>query len=58
MHTAAQADVDAAVAAAKRGLVTLAKMTPLEKSALLNKLADLVEEHAKDIAYVESLNLG
>ena len=54
VHQADQTDVDAAVAAARKGLTTLAKMTPLEKSALLNKLADLVEAHVHEIAHIET----
>lgn len=53
-----QADVDAAVAAAQKGLATLAAMTPMEKSSLLHKLADQIELHADALAHIETLNLG
>lgn len=50
-----QADVDAAVAAAQKGLATLAAMTPMEKSSLLHKLADQIELHADALAHIETL---
>lgn len=53
-----QTDVDAAVAAAQKGLATLAAMTPMEKSSLLHKLADQIELHADALAHIETLNLG
>eukprot|EP00729_Bicosta_minor_P025627 gene25627-15749_t len=58
VHQAGQADVDAAVAAAQKGLATLAAMTPMEKSSLLHKLADQIELHADALAHIETLNLG
>ena len=51
-------DVDAAVAAARAALPVWAAVTALEKSRLLNKLADLIEANADDLAMLESLNLG
>lgn len=53
-----QADVDAAVVAAQKGLATLAAMTLMEKSSLLHKLADQIELHADALAHIETLNLG
>lgn len=33
-------------------------MSPMDKSKLLNTLADLVDKHADDLGQIESLNLG
>ena len=51
-------DVDRAVQAAKRALVEWIETTPGERAALLLKLADVLDEHAEEIAELESLNVG
>ncbi len=53
-------DVDAAVQAARRAFVApaWAKMRPDQRQRLLLRLADLVEEHAKTLAEIESLDNG
>jgi aldehyde dehydrogenase (NAD+) len=51
-------DVDRAVQAAKRAFPSWSRTTGVERNRLLNKLADLVEQHADELAAVESLNSG
>jgi 1-pyrroline dehydrogenase len=53
-----QADVDRAVGAAKRALPEWLETTPKERSELLLRLADAVDEHAEELARLESLNVG
>jgi phenylacetaldehyde dehydrogenase len=53
-------DVDAAVAAARRALSNprWRDITPLERGELLHRLAELVEAHADELAFIESLDNG
>jgi len=51
-------DVDRAVAAAKKALETWLDVTPKERSELLHKLADVLDENAEELAQLESLNVG
>src|SRR5258707_7868025 len=51
-------DVDRAVAAAARALPEWLDRTPKDRSELLFKLADVLEEHAEELAQLESLNVG
>src|SRR5882757_6201489 len=51
-------DVDRAVAAAAKVLPDWLDKTPKERSELLFKLADVLEEHAEELAQLESLNVG
>ena len=53
-----QADVDRAVEAAKKALPEWLETTPGERAELLLKLADLIDEHAEELAQLESLNTG
>src|SRR5215208_6335082 len=53
-----QADVDRAVEAAKRALPDWLETTPGERSELLLRLASLLEEHAEELAQLESQNTG
>jgi 1-pyrroline dehydrogenase len=53
-----EADVDRAVEAAKRAWVEWRDTTPQERSEMLLKLADAIEEHADELAQVESQNVG
>jgi 1-pyrroline dehydrogenase len=53
-----RADVDAAVAAAKAALPAWLDSTPSERSALLLRLAGVIEENADELAAVESANVG
>jgi betaine-aldehyde dehydrogenase len=52
------ADVDRAVAAAKRAFEGWADTTPGERSLALLKLADAIEEHADELADLEAANAG
>ena len=52
-------DVDAAVKSARKALEgPWSKLSPAERERLLNKLADLVEAHAEELAQLETLNNG
>ncbi len=51
-------DVDRAVEAAKKALPDWLEKTPKERSELLHKLADVLDEHAEELAQLESLNVG
>src|SRR5437868_6583172 len=51
-------DVDRAVAAAKQALPEWLDKTPKDRSELLHKLADVLEEHAEEFAQLESVNVG
>ncbi len=51
-------DVDRAVAAAKKALPDWLDRTPKDRSELLHKLADVIDEHAEELAQLESLNVG
>ena len=51
-------DVDAAVKAAKQAFETWGNMTPAERSTLLLKLADGIEERAEELADLESADAG
>lgn len=54
------ADVDAAVTAARRALTDPAwrDLSPLARGDLLHRLAELVEEHGDELAFLESLDNG
>jgi betaine-aldehyde dehydrogenase/aminobutyraldehyde dehydrogenase len=51
-------DVDRAVEAAKKALPEWLDTTPRERSELLLKLADVIEENAEELAQLESQNVG
>src|SRR5262249_30483449 len=51
-------DVDRAVDAAKAALPDWLEKTPKERSELLHKLADVMDEHAEELAQLESLTVG
>src|SRR5437870_9988016 len=51
-------DVDRAVQAAKRALPEWLETTPGERAELLLKLADALDEHADELAELESRNVG
>jgi betaine-aldehyde dehydrogenase len=51
-------DVDRAVAAAKKAFETWSVTIPAERSTALLKLADVIEEHADEIAELESADAG
>jgi len=53
-------DIDAAVVAARQAFKTSwgKNVTGFERSRLINKLADLIERDAQELAELESLNNG
>src|SRR5437899_1177973 len=51
-------DVDRAVEAAKKALTEWLETTPAERAELLLKLADVLDEHADELAEIESTNVG
>ncbi|HEV3479108.1 MAG TPA: gamma-aminobutyraldehyde dehydrogenase [Gaiellaceae bacterium] len=53
-----EADVDRAVAAAKHALPGWLETTPRERSELLLRIADILEENADELAALESRNAG
>ena len=53
-----QADVDRAVDAARKAWAEWREATPQERSELLLKLADLLDEHTEELAEIESRNVG
>lgn len=55
---ATDAQVDAAVRAARKAFKTWSRTTPIERSRLLLKLAEAIERAAPNIARLESLNAG
>ena len=55
---ASPAQIDAAVDAAEKAFKTWSRTTPAERSALLLKLADAIEEDAEAFATLEALNCG
>jgi betaine-aldehyde dehydrogenase len=52
------ADVDAAVAAARRAFGTWSLTTPAQRAQALLRLADSIEEHSDELAREEALNAG
>src|SRR6266566_5076589 len=55
---ASAADVDRAVQAAKKALPDWLETTPGERAELLLKLADAIDDHADELAELESRNVG
>src|SRR5207244_11350946 len=55
---ATAADVDEGVEAAEQALPEWLEATPKERSELLHKLADVLEQNAEELAQLESANVG
>jgi aldehyde dehydrogenase (NAD+) len=51
-------DVDDAIAAAREAFKTWGKTTPTERAAVLNKIADIIDENAEYLATVETMDNG
>src|SRR3954454_4010102 len=51
-------DVDAVVERAKKALPEWLDATPKERSELLHKLADVIEDNAEELAQIETRNVG
>jgi betaine-aldehyde dehydrogenase len=58
MQLSTEEDVDRAVAAARRAFAGWSTTTPGERAAAIMKLADLLEEHAEEIADLEAADAG
>jgi acyl-CoA reductase-like NAD-dependent aldehyde dehydrogenase len=55
---ACKEDVDQAVAAARKAFETWKKVSPQERSAMLLKIADLIDANAERLATIETLDNG
>jgi acyl-CoA reductase-like NAD-dependent aldehyde dehydrogenase len=53
-----KADVDKAVAAARKAFPIWSKKTQAERSRIVNQIALLMKEHAKELAHLETLDHG
>ncbi len=51
-------DIDRAIEAARAAAPEWLEKTPKERSELLHKLADVLDEHAEELAQLESVNVG
>lgn len=59
VQVAGPEDIDAAVAAAKAAFKgPWKKYTGAQRAACMNKFADLIEEHADELAKLESISMG
>lgn len=55
---ASNSDVDEAIVAAREAFKTWGKTTPAERAAVLNKIADIIDENAEFLATVETMDNG
>ncbi len=55
---AGEADVDAAVAAARDGFRTWRTVAPLERARILRRIAAILREHADELALIDAANCG
>jgi aldehyde dehydrogenase (NAD+) len=51
-------DVDAAVAAAEKAFPAWKKVSPGQRRTIMNKFADLIEQHSQAIAELSRVSLG
>jgi aminobutyraldehyde dehydrogenase len=58
VREASRAQIDAAVAAARRAFDGWSETVPMERSRLLLRLADAIESRAEEFAKLESMNTG
>jgi betaine-aldehyde dehydrogenase len=58
VHLAGQGDVDAAVAAAKRGFETWSRMSGVARGRVLQKASELLRAHRDELARLETLDAG
>jgi betaine-aldehyde dehydrogenase len=56
--TCGGADVDAAVAAARRGFLEWRNVAPLERARILRRVAQLLRDHASELASIDAANCG
>src|SRR5450631_2420540 len=52
------ADVDTAIAAARRGFAAWRAVVPLERARLLRKVAAILREHGDELAMLDAANCG
>ncbi|MGY0372271.1 aldehyde dehydrogenase family protein [Clostridium sp. JNZ J1-5] len=55
---ASEKDVDDAVKAARKAFKTWGKTAPAERAAVLNKIADIIDENAEYLATIETMDNG
>jgi betaine-aldehyde dehydrogenase len=55
---AGRADVDAAVAAAQRGFGEWRAVPPLVRARILRRIAEVVRQHADELALIDAANCG
>ena len=55
---AGEADVAAAVAAAREGFRVWRAVAPLERARILRRIAAILREHADELAWIDALNCG
>lgn len=58
VSAAQPSDVDAAVSSSKEALKTWKTSQPAERRRLLNRLADLIERDAQELASIEAIDAG
>jgi len=51
-------DVDAAVAAARRGFLAWRDVAPLERARILRRVAEILRRHAGELAMIDAANCG
>ncbi len=56
--TAGQGDVDAAVAAARKGFLEWRDVAPLERARILKEIAALLRKHGDELALIDAANCG
>ena len=56
--TCGSTDVDAAVAAARRGFLEWRNVAPLERARILRRVAQLLRDHASELANIDAANCG
>ncbi len=56
--TCSGADVDAAVAAARRGFLEWRAVAPLERARILRRIAQLLRDNANELATIDAANCG
>src|SRR5690242_5917590 len=55
---AGPADVEAAIAGARSGFAAWRRVPPLERAALLRRIAEIVREHARELALLDAADCG
>ena len=55
---ASKEDVDAAVKAAQKAFISWSQTTTKERAAILNKIADIIDDNKEELALIESVDNG